>query len=123
MNSWTASRDGDFMFYLLGKVVGLQYEQFSAKMVGQWTAYALLGGGSLDAAIVFGRPAYLYDGAVYDLTQRIADAMRFLVEDKNAMEQQGRTITTMMDMFHRCRKINTKPIMFIQPAFNFNCDI
>ncbi len=92
INGWTANRDDDFLFYLLGKVAGRQHEQDTAKEVGQWVAYALLRDDSLDAALAFGRAAALYDSAISRLARRIADAMRFLAEDKKATELHGRAI-------------------------------
>lgn len=106
INGWTASRDDNFLFYLLGKVAGRQHEQDAAKDVGQWTAYALLRGDSLDAAFAFGPAAALYDSAIARLARRIADAMRFLVEDKKATELRGRAITTMMDTLRMARSCN-----------------
>lgn len=70
---------------------------------------ALLRGDALDTAIAFGRAAALYDTAISRLARRIADAMRFLTEDKKATELHGRAITTMMDMFRLGRKYNFTP--------------
>ena len=67
--------------------------------VGQWASYALLRGDSLDAAFAFGRESALYDSAISCLARRIADAMRFLVDDEKDSEPHGQAITTMMDMF------------------------
>lgn len=103
ISGWTASRDDDFLFYLLGKVAGGQYEREAAKEVGEWVAYALLCGDALDAALAFGRAASLYHGAISKLARRVADAMRFLAEDKKATDLRGHAITTMMDMFRHGR--------------------
>ncbi len=104
INGWTANRDNGFLFYLLGKVARHQHEQETDKKVGKWVAYALLRGDALDDALNFVRAADLYDCAISLLARRIADAMRFLVEDKKATELHGRAITTMMDMFRMGRK-------------------
>lgn len=104
INGWTASRDDDFLFYLLGKVAGRQHEQNAAKEVGQWTAYALLRGDLLPDALAFGRAAALYDSAISRLARRIADAMRFVAEDKKATDLRGHSITTPMDGFRSARK-------------------
>ena len=106
INGWTANRDGGFLFYLLGKIAGRQYEQDTAKEVGQWVTYGLLRGDVLDVALTFGRAAALYDNAISRLARRIADAMRFLAEDNNTTDQRGPAITTMTDMFHmsRCKR-------------------
>jgi len=123
INGWTANRDDDFLFYLLGKVAGRQYEQDTAKEVGQWVAYALLRGDSLDDALSFGRAAALYDSAIARLARRIADAMRFLVEDKKKTELHGRAITTMMDMFRLGRKCNVPPVLAEQNIAGLNSGI
>ncbi len=119
INGWTANRDDEFLFYLLGKVAGRQHEQDTANEVGQWVAYALLRGDALAAAIAFGRDAALYDSAISRLARRIGDAMRFLAEDKNATELHGRAITTMMDMFRLGRKSNFTPALAEQNFADF----
>lgn len=105
VNGWTANRDNGFLFYLLGNVAICQHEQDTEK-VGKWVAYALLRGDALDDALAFGRAADLYDSAISRLAQRIADAIRFLVENKKATGLHGRTITTMTDMFRMSRSYN-----------------
>lgn len=110
LNGWTANRDDNFLFYLLGKVAGRQHDQDTAKEVGQWVAYALLRGDALDAALAFGRASALYNSAVSHLARRIADAMRFLTEDKKATELRGRAIATMSDMFRLARTCNFMPV-------------
>jgi len=120
LNSWTASRDDDFLFYLLGKMSERQHEQDMAKEVGLWSAYALLRGDSLDAALAFGRAAAIYDASIASLARRIADAMRFLVEDKRATDLHGGTVTTMMDMFRLGRSFNAKPIEVEQKLADLN---
>lgn len=89
-------------------IAGRQHEQETAKEVGQWVAYALLRGDALAAVLAFGRDAALYDSAISRLARRIADAMRFLAEDKNATELHGRAITTMMDMFRLSRNLRDR---------------
>lgn len=112
INGWTPSRDDDFLFYLLGKVAGREYERDSVKEIGEWAAYALLRGDSFDAALDFSRAAALYDSAIDKLAWRVADAIRYLVEDKKAIELHGRPIRTFADMFRESRKCNTA----IQPT-------
>lgn len=123
INGWTASRDDDFLFYLLGKVAGRQHEQDTAKEVGKLVAYALLRGDALGDALAFGRAAALYDRAISRLARRIADAMRFLAEDKKATELHGRAITTMMDMFRLGRKCNFTPVVAEQNVADFGAEI
>ena len=122
INGWTANRDDDFLFYLLGKVAGRQHEQDTAKEVGQWVAYALLRGDALGDALTFGRAAALYDSAISRLARRIADAMRFLAEEKKATELHGRAITTMMDMFRLGRKCNFTPVLAEQNVADFGTE-
>lgn len=107
INGWTASRDDDFLFYLLGKVAGRQYERETSKEVGEWVAYALLRGDSLDAALAFGRAAALYNDTIARIAYRIATAMRFLAEDKKATNLHGHPIRTFADMFREGRKCNS----------------
>lgn len=51
---------------------------------------------TLDAALEIGRSADRYNQAIGKLAHRIADAMRFLAEDKKATDLRGRTITTVV---------------------------
>jgi hypothetical protein len=119
INGWTASRDNDFLFYLLGKVVGRHFEGESATRVGAWVAYALLRGDSIEDSIAFAQAAALYDSALATICNRTADAMRFLANDKTASGSQGRPITTMMDMFRAGRSFNAKPVLVEQNFAEF----
>lgn len=107
INGWSANRDNDFLFYLLGKVVDRKNDHESAKDVGEWVADALLHGDTLDAALGFGRDAARYNKAIGKLAHRVASAMRFLAEDKKATDLRGHSITTMGDAFRIGRKFNT----------------
>lgn len=122
INGWAASRDDEFLFYLLGKVAGSQHEQDSAKEVGQWVAYALLRGDALGDALAFGRSAALYDSAISRLARRIADAMQFVTDDKKATDLRGHSITTMMDGFRAARKFSTTPFVAEQNVADFNAE-
>ncbi len=106
INGWSANRDNDFLFYLLGKVVDRENDHESAKEVGEWVADALLHGDTLDAALRFGRDATRYNQAIGKLAHRVASAMRFLAEDKKATDLRGHAITTMGDAFRIGRKFN-----------------
>jgi len=106
INGWSANRDNDFLFYLLGKVVDRENDHESAKDVGEWVADALLHGDTLDAALGFGRDATRYNQAIGKLAHRVASAMRFLAEDKKATDLRGHAITTMGDAFRIGRKFN-----------------
>lgn len=110
INGWTASRDDDFLFYLLGKASARQHKHETAKEVGQWVAYALLRGDALDAALAFGRSAALYDAAISCLASRVADVMRFLAKDKKAAEARGPAIRTFMDAFRLARSYSIAPL-------------
>ncbi len=120
INGWEANRDDGFLVYLLGKVAGRQYEQDTALAVGQWVAYALLRGDSLDAAIAFGREAVLYDKALSVLARRIADALRFLAEDRGETERRGPPVRTMRDMFRQGRKYNSPSVSAEQSAVDLD---
>lgn len=100
LSGWTACRDDDFLFYLLGKVAE---EEHLAKDVGQWVGYSLLRGDSLHEALSFGRAANIYDRAISSLARRIADAMRFVAHDNSASDRRGRPITTLMDSIQFAR--------------------
>ncbi len=120
INGWEANRDDGFLFYLLGKVAGRQYEQDTALAVGQWVAHVLLSGDSLDAAIVFGREAVLYDRALFSLARRVADVLRFLAKDKKETERRGPPVRTMMDMFRQGRKYNSPSVSAEQRAVDLD---
>uniref|UniRef100_Q05K34 Uncharacterized protein n=1 Tax=Plasmid pFKY1 TaxID=381743 RepID=Q05K34_9ZZZZ len=114
VNGWSANRDDDFLFYLLGKVVDRKNDHETAKEVGEWVADALLHGETLDAAQGVGRDANRYNQAIGKLAHRIADAMRFLAEDKIATDLRGRPITTMGDTFRIGRKYNAAAMVVEQ---------
>ncbi|UPU95670.1 hypothetical protein M0766_30205 (plasmid) [Pseudomonas putida] len=114
INGWSANRDDDFLFYLLGKVVDRQNDHETAKEVGEWVADALLHGETLSAALGVGRDANRYNQAIGKLAHRIADAMRFLAEDKKATDIRGRPITTMGDTFRIGRKYNSTAMVVEQ---------
>lgn len=119
INGWTANRDDGFLFYLLGKVADRHLERDTEREVGQWTAYAILRGDSLDAALAFGRAANLYDSAISRLGRRIADAMRFVADDMKATDLRGHSITTMMDGFRSARKFCVTPFVAEQNIADF----
>jgi len=123
INGWTASRDDDFLFYLLGKVAGRQHERDTAKEVGQWVAYALLRGDALGDALAFGRAASLYDCAISRLARSIADAMRFVAEDKKATDLRGHSITTLMDGFRSARKFCVTPSAAEQDVADLGAEV
>lgn len=114
INGWTANRDDDFLFYLLGKVADRKNDHDTAKEVGEWVADALLHGDSLDVALGFGRDAARYNSAIGRLANRVADAMRFLAEDKKATDLRGHPITTMADTFRIGRKHSVTPLVVEQ---------
>lgn len=118
INGWSANRDDDFLFYLLGKVADRKNDHDTAKEVGEWVAAALLHGAALDAALEFGRSADRYNQAIGKLAHRIADAMRFLADDKNAKDLRGHPITTMGDTFRLGRKHNAQAVMVEQKLPN-----
>ena len=103
LDVWTANRDDDFLFYLLGKMSHRQNKEETAKTVGQWVAYTLLQGDTIDAALDLSRAATLYDSALSGLAHRIAEAMRFLAEDKNTTESCGHAVTTLSGLFRMGR--------------------
>ena len=107
LGGWTANRDEDFLFYLLGKVSHRHNEGEMAKTVGQWVAYILLQGNTIDAALDLSRVATLYDNALSGLAHRIAEAMRFLAEDKNTTESCGHAVTTLSGLFRMGRGLRS----------------
>ncbi|HCF9660087.1 TPA: hypothetical protein NI776_001814 [Pseudomonas aeruginosa] len=114
INGWTANRDDDFLFYLLGKVADSKSDHDTAKEIGEWVADALLHGKALDDALEFGRSADRYNQAIGKLVHRIADAMRFLAEDKKATDLRGHPITTMGDTMRLGRKFNAGSVVVEQ---------
>ncbi|EMM5100311.1 hypothetical protein ACK249_003657 [Pseudomonas aeruginosa] len=114
INGWSANRDDDFLFYLLGKVADSKNDHETAKEVGEWVADALLHGATLDAALEIGRSADRYNQAIGKLAHRIADAMRFLADDKKATDLRGHPITTMGDTMRLGRKFNAGSVVVEQ---------
>ncbi|HCE7248053.1 TPA: hypothetical protein NHR53_005963 [Pseudomonas aeruginosa] len=114
INGWSANRDDDFLFYLLGKVADSKNDHETAKEVGEWVADALLHGATLDAALETGRSSDGYNQAIGKLAHRIADAMCFLADDKKATDLRGRPITTMGDTMRLGRKFNAGSVVVEQ---------
>lgn len=114
INGWSANRDDDFLFYLLGKVADRKNDHDTAKEIGEWVADALLHGKALDDALEFGRSADRFNQAIGKLAHRIADAMRFLAEDKKAKDLRGHPITTMGDTMRLGRKFNAGSVVVEQ---------
>jgi len=114
INGWSANRDDDFLFYLLGKVADSKNDHDTAKEIGEWVADALLHGKALNDALEFGRSADRYNQAIGKLAHRIADAMRFLAEDKKATDLRGHPITTMGDTMRLGRKFNAGSVVVEQ---------
>lgn len=112
---WTASRDDEFLFYLLGKVVKHQKEMDTDTQkyidLGQWFAYAVLNGDPLEAAVNFAHEASLYDIAISRLAARVAEAMKFISESKDQTEQRGKPITTVNDIFRASRMGNSNSMV------------
>jgi hypothetical protein len=118
INGWTANRDDDFLFYLIGKIADRTHKQDTAKDIGQWTSFALLRGDSLDAAFEFAREAILYNGAISRLAWLIADAMRFVALDKKLTDLRGQPVMTFMDMFRMARMFSITTVVAEQNVPN-----
>ncbi|WP_454914442.1 hypothetical protein [Variovorax gossypii] len=113
INGWTASRDSDFLLYLLGYVAGgLGSER--AKNVGEWVAAAMLDGSTFDLAKAFGLACDRYDSDIARLARRVADAMTFLASDKDATVLQGHEITTTAERFRQARSMHSGTVIFEQ---------
>lgn len=121
ISGWTANRDNDFLFYLLGKVAGRDFDAEEAVEVGRWAAYALLRGDGLDAALQFARSATVYDRAISRLANRVDNAMRFLKDDQRTDQaaRKGSPVTTMLDMFRMGRKFCLPPMTATQELADF----
>ena len=117
IQGWTAQRDDGFLFYLIGKVAGFEGE--AAKRTGEMVAFSLLQQCRFDTALDFGRACSAYDSAIGGLAHRIAEAMRFLAEDKRAVDLRGHPISTLGDMYRLGRKSNTKPFTVSQDFQDF----
>lgn len=108
ISGWTASRDDEFGFYLLGQIASDASEGEYAATVGRWAAYALLRGDGESAALEFARACVQYDTALCSLARRVADALDYLGrEDRDAL--RGPPIWTMTDMFRIGRKRSAAP--------------
>lgn len=119
ISGWEPNRDPGFLFYLLGKRAAPTLTGETVPDCGDWVAYALLRGDSLERALTFARGAARYDAALRDLAVRIAAAMRFLVWDKTLTEPQGPPVTTLSDMMRRSRKVGATAPIFTQQRGDF----
>lgn len=121
ISGWTANRDDNFLYYLLGKIAGRDIEWEEAVDVGKWVAYAWHRGDGFDAALQFARAATVYDRAISRLAHQVDRAMRFLKEDQRTDQaaQRGAPITTMLDMWRQGRKFNLPPIQATQDLADF----
>jgi hypothetical protein len=116
----TANCDDDFIFFMIGNIAGLHYEQTDARDVGKWVSYALLRGDSPNRALQFGNEAYLYHKSITNLAYLIAKAIRFLATDKKTLSGYGPPVTTVTEAFRECRSISVKQDHVTQDISSFN---
>lgn len=120
ISGWTAYRDDNFLFYVIGRLATSREERDNAETVGRWACFALLVGDSLDAAMAFARSASAYDRAISSLAERTKGAMRFLASDKFWIERRGRAITTLGDRFRMGRKYRSASTQVTQSFEDFS---
>lgn len=105
-NGWSASRDLDFLFFVLGKLANPQLDGDCAKEYGQWVAAALAQGQTRTEALVFAEKAQRYHAAHCALTYHIHQVMSFLRDAKTNAPLQGAPISTWRDTFRMARKFS-----------------
>lgn len=98
---WSAERDDDFLFYLLGKVVDGSYEGLATNVSGRRMAYSLFTGSEADEAISIARDVNRYQTALSSLMHRVRSAIEFVANDKEEPERwkRGREVIVESDPF------------------------
>lgn len=108
MNSWEPSRDGAFIFYLLGCLADPATEAYSAASTGKWFAYHWLHGNGMDEARQFACSVRSNMDFLGRLVGRISDAMTFLEHDARATDLRGQKISVLSDMYRMSRSKGIK---------------
>lgn len=105
--SWEPSRDEEFIFYLLGRLVDPDGSDYYSISLGKWMAWAWLHGHSLDGAMQFATTVRYCSNTAYEIANWIRDVMMFLAKDAKAVDLRGSQIWTIGDMFRTGRKASS----------------
>lgn len=106
--SWEPSRDEEFVFYLLGRLVAPNGNDYHSIALGKWMAWAWLHGHSLDGAMQFATTVRYCSNTAYEIANWIRDVMMFLAKDAEADDLRGDKIRTMGDLFRMGRKVSSE---------------
>lgn len=97
--SWEPSRDEEFIFYLLGRLIDLNGNDYHSIALGKWMAWAWFHGHSFDAALQFAATVRYCSKTAYEIANWTRDVMLFLAKDAEADDLRGERIRTMADLF------------------------
>ncbi len=114
INGWDASRDDEFLLYLIGCLAPGELGGDGAKELGSIAAFAALNGAGVEGALKFGRAWQEYHGAICRLESRMSDAMRFLARQQEAKDLRGGRVRTLNDLFTLGRSMSFAAIPVMQ---------
>ncbi|NJQ98172.1 MAG: hypothetical protein HC784_12325 [Hydrococcus sp. CSU_1_8] len=102
INGWTAYREDEFFFFLLGQlsVPRNTYGQHIVP-VGEFVGYELLRGQLSSVAVEAGKVWFAYNEAIYNLAYRVSQIVEFLRSPSDV--KRGRPIFIFEDWFAMCR--------------------
>lgn len=101
--SWEPSRDEEFVFYLLGRLVDQNGSDYHSIALGKWLAWAWFHGHSLDGALQFAATVRYCSKTAYEIANWTRDVMLFLAKDAEADDLRGDKIRTMGDLYRMGR--------------------
>lgn len=101
--SWEPSRDEEFVFYLLGRLVDPNGNDYYSIALGKWMAWAWFHGHSVDGAMQFAATVRYCSKTAYEIANWTRDVMLFLAKDAEADDLRGDKIRTMGDLFRMGR--------------------
>lgn len=101
--SWEPSRDEEFIFYLLGRLVDENGSDYHSIALGKWLAWAWFHGHALDGALQFAATVRYCSKTAYEIANWTRDVMLFLAKDAEADDIRGDKVRTMGDLYRMGR--------------------
>lgn len=120
INGWDATRDDEFLLYLLGQAASKDdLDGDSAREVGRIAAFLALSGMEMQEAFGTAMKWRAYDHALSSLYWRSNTVMSYLRTEREATDLRGGKVTTFLDLFRMGRSFNARPIEATQTIGDF----
>ncbi len=120
INGWDASRDDEFLLYLIGLAASKDdLDGDAAREVGRIAAFLALNGMEAQEAFNTAMKWRAYDHALSSLYWRSNSVMNHLRAEREAADLRGGKVTTFLDLFRMGRSFNARPIEATQTIGDF----